>query len=84
MSAKQILSVVRSEPMDARQERFLLPSEAARLLGVATSTLRRWAEEGKLHSGTTIGGHRRYRESEISRLAQGLGLDDTNGNGSGY
>jgi excisionase family DNA binding protein len=59
-----------------QRERFLLPSEAARLLGVATSTLRRWAEEGKIHSGTTIGGHRRYRESEISRLAQGLGLDD--------
>ena len=60
------------------RERFLLPSEAARLLGVATSTLRRWAEEGKIHSGTSIGGHRRYRESEISRLAQGLGLEDTN------
>lgn len=63
-------------PDDADRERFLLPSEAARLLGVATSTLRRWAEEGKIHSGTTIGGHRRYRESEISRLAQGLGLED--------
>ncbi|TMK22158.1 MAG: helix-turn-helix domain-containing protein [Actinobacteria bacterium] len=58
------------------RERFLLPSEAARLLGVATSTLRRWAEEGKIHSGTTIGGHRRYRESEITRLAQGLGLEE--------
>jgi excisionase family DNA binding protein len=61
---------------DDGRERFLLPSEAARLLGVATSTLRRWAEEGKIHSGTTIGGHRRYRESEITRLAQGLGLED--------
>jgi excisionase family DNA binding protein len=59
-----------------QRERFLLPSEAARQLGVATSTLRRWAEEGKIHSGTTIGGHRRYRESEISRLAQGLGLEE--------
>jgi excisionase family DNA binding protein len=58
------------------RERFLLPSEAARLLGVATSTLRRWAEEGKIHSGTTIGGHRRYREREITRLAQGLGLEE--------
>ena len=37
----------------------------------------RWAEEGKLQSGTTIGGHRRYRESEISRLAQGLGLEES-------
>ncbi len=57
------------------RERFLLPAAAARMLGVATSTLRRWAEEGKLQSGTTIGGHRRYRESEIARLAQGLGLE---------
>ncbi|HJR19106.1 MAG TPA: helix-turn-helix domain-containing protein [Actinomycetota bacterium] len=57
------------------RERFLLPAEAARLLGVATSTLRRWAEEGKLQSGSTIGGHRRYRESDIMRLAQGLGLE---------
>jgi excisionase family DNA binding protein len=71
------ISVVPAGDSEGR-ERFLLPSEAARLLGVATSTLRRWAEEGKIHSGTTIGGHRRYRESEISRLAQGLGLDDTN------
>lgn len=61
---------------DNERERFLLPAEAARLLGVATSTLRRWAEEGKLHSGVTIGGHRRYRESEITRLAQGLGLEE--------
>ena len=57
------------------RERFLLPAEAARMLGVATSTLRRWAEEGKLQSGSTIGGHRRYRESDIKRLAQGLGLE---------
>jgi excisionase family DNA binding protein len=69
------ISVVSGGVVEQR-ERFLLPSEAARLLGVATSTLRRWAEEGKIHSGTTIGGHRRYRESEISRLAQGLGLED--------
>jgi excisionase family DNA binding protein len=62
-------------PSADERERFLLPAEAARMLGVATSTLRRWAEEGKLQSGSTIGGHRRYRESDISRLAQGLGLD---------
>jgi excisionase family DNA binding protein len=62
-------------PSTDERERFLLPAEAARMLGVATSTLRRWAEEGKLQSGSTIGGHRRYRESDISRLAQGLGLD---------
>jgi excisionase family DNA binding protein len=73
------ISIVPSGDADQR-ERFLLPSEAARLLGVATSTLRRWAEEGKIHSGTTIGGHRRYRESEITRLAQGLGLEEPEAN----
>ena len=78
MTTKQLISAVRTSAEEDFRERFLLPSEAARLLGVATSTLRRWAEEGKLHSGSTIGGHRRYRESEISRLAQGLGLEDTN------
>ena len=76
MTVTQDLAVVRSGADHELRERFLLPSEAARLLGVATSTLRRWAEEGKIHSGTTIGGHRRYRESEITRLAQGLGLDE--------
>ena len=75
MTVTQDLAVVRTAEHEIR-ERFLLPSEAARLLGVATSTLRRWAEEGKIHSGTTIGGHRRYRESEITRLAQGLGLEE--------
>lgn len=69
-------SSVTSRSDDGDRERFLLPAEAARLLGVATSTLRRWAEEGKIHSGTTIGGHRRYRESEITRLAAGLGLEE--------
>jgi excisionase family DNA binding protein len=76
MAMTQVTSPIRLNG-DMDRERFLLPAEAARLLGVATSTLRRWAEEGKLHSGVTIGGHRRYRESEISRLAQGLGLEET-------
>ena len=75
MTVTHDISVRTNGDLEIR-ERFLLPSEAARLLGVATSTLRRWAEEGKIHSGTTIGGHRRYRESEITRLAQGLGLDE--------
>jgi len=76
MAIDQAIISVGGHSAAEQRERFLLPSEAARLLGVATSTLRRWAEEGKIHSGTTIGGHRRYRESEISRLAQGLGLEE--------
>jgi predicted site-specific integrase-resolvase len=35
-------------------------SEAAKLKGVSTSTLRRWESEGKLIPERTANGHRRY------------------------
>lgn len=40
-------------------------SEAAKILGVSTITLRRWDSEGKLPSIKTKGGHRRYDLSKI-------------------
>lgn len=50
----------------------LLPlSEAAERLGVHTSTLRRWADRGEIRVVTTPGGHRRFPESEVERLAGG-------------
>ena len=33
----------------------------------------RWAKAGKLNSIRTLGGHRRYRESEIRQLLDGVG-----------
>ena len=45
-------------------------SEAARLLGVSTSTLRRWENEGKFKSVRTIGKHRRYRIDDIKKLLE--------------
>lgn len=44
-------------------------SEAARILGVAQSTLRRWDEEGKFKSERTPAGHRRYDLDSLKRLA---------------
>jgi putative resolvase len=44
-------------------------SEAARILGVAQSTLRRWDGEGKLKSERTPAGHRRYDLDSLKRLA---------------
>ncbi|RIV16480.1 MerR family DNA-binding transcriptional regulator, partial [Alicyclobacillaceae bacterium I2511] len=35
--------------------------EAAKLLGVSKSTMRRWEEEGRIKPERTPGGHRRYR-----------------------
>ena len=40
-------------------------SEAAKLKGVATSTLRRWESEGKIIPERTANGHRRYDLSQL-------------------
>lgn len=45
----------------ARQERAWLPiSDAARALGVSTSTLRAWSADGRVPHVRTAGGHRRF------------------------
>ena len=41
-------------------ERIVTISEAAEVLGVSITTLRRWEAEGKLAAQHTAGGHRRY------------------------
>ena len=43
--------------------------EAAEALGVSTSTVRRWADTGRIHVVRTSGGHRRFPASELRRLA---------------
>jgi excisionase family DNA binding protein len=44
--------------------------EASRLLGVHPATVRQWADEGKLASFRTPGGHRRFAHGDIERLLQ--------------
>ena len=43
---------------------------ASKLLGVNESTLRRWADDGRVRSFRTPGGHRRFAESDLQRLQQ--------------
>lgn len=43
--------------------------EASALLGVATSTLRRWGDAGRVPMKRTIGGHRRFPRAAIVQLA---------------
>lgn len=52
------------------EERLLTPSEVAKLFHVDPKTVIRWAKAGKLSSIRTLGGHRRYRASEVYRLLQ--------------
>jgi len=51
----------------ARQERAWLPiSDAARALGVSTSTLRAWSAEGRVPHVRTAGGHRRFNPAALA------------------
>jgi len=51
-------------------EVLLTPREVAELFGVDPKTVTRWAKAGKLTSIRTLGGHRRYRKSEVDDLRQ--------------
>jgi excisionase family DNA binding protein len=53
-------------------EALLTPAEVAGLFRVDPKTVTRWAKTGKLTSLRTLGGHRRYRESEVRNLLGGV------------
>jgi len=54
--------------MTSEQELLLTPAEVASLFRVDPKTVTRWAKSGKLTSIRTLGGHRRYKESEVKAL----------------
>jgi excisionase family DNA binding protein len=54
-------------------EPLLTPAEVAAMFRVDPKTVTRWAKAGKLTSIRTLGGHRRYRESEVRALLNGQG-----------
>ncbi len=54
------------------QEKLLTPSEVASLFRVDPKTVTRWAKAGKLTSIKTLGGHRRYKESEVKELLKSV------------
>ncbi len=58
----------------AEGDALLTPAEVAALFRVDPKTVTRWARAGKLTSLRTLGGHRRYRESEVRALLDGDGI----------
>ncbi|WP_129336438.1 BldC family transcriptional regulator [Cellulomonas endophytica] len=58
--------------LQSESETLLTPSEVASMFRVDPKTVTRWAKAGKLSSIRTLGGHRRYRESEVRSLLDGL------------
>ena len=53
-------------------EPLLTPTEVATMFRVDPKTVTRWAKAGKLTSIRTLGGHRRYRESEVKALLNSI------------
>jgi len=64
------------------QENLLTPAEVAALFRVDPKTVTRWAKAGKLTSIRTLGGHRRYKESEVKALLKTI-TSNTSSNQSG-
>lgn len=50
------------------------PRELARAIGVSVSSLKRWADEGKISFTRTIGGHRRISLAEAARFVRDQGI----------
>lgn len=60
----------RSTPGTPEQEALLTPSEVAAMFRVNPKTVTRWARSGKISAIRTLGGHRRFRESEIRKFLE--------------
>ena len=54
------------------QEVLLTPAEVAKLFRVDPKTVTRWAKAGKITAIRTLGGHRRYRQSEVQALLKSV------------
>ena len=54
---------------------LLTPAEVAALFRVNPKTVTRWARAGKIMAIRTLGGHRRFRATEIRRCLDQLDFD---------
>lgn len=59
---------VRPDPF---RDPLLTPGEVANLFRVDPKTVSRWAKAGRISSIRTVGGHRRFRESDVRALLDG-------------
>jgi excisionase family DNA binding protein len=60
-------------------ERLLTPAEVAAMFRVDPKTVTRWARDGRLTVVRTLGGHRRYRETEVLALLRAAHSDASQG-----
>jgi excisionase family DNA binding protein len=58
---------------DRDDSEWLTLGQAARYLGVAQSTIRKWSDLGRVPAFYTPGGHRRYRRSDLEGFVERSG-----------
>ena len=51
-----------------RDPDWMTLGQAARFLGVAQSTIRKWSDQGRVPAFYTPGGHRRYRRGDLENF----------------
>ncbi len=59
--------------MAAAQPEWLTLGQAAKYLGVAQSTMRKWSDVGRVSAFYTPGGHRRYRRTDLDQFLDSSG-----------
>ena len=73
--------MVRSEPSQRRapagEPDWLTLGQAAKYLGVAQSTIRKWSDQGRVPAFYTPGGHRRYRKGDLDQFLESSGPSGT-------
>ena len=60
--------------MTHHAEELLTPREVAALFRVDPKTVARWASDGRLSAVRTLGGHRRFKATEVYALLRVGGL----------
>jgi len=58
------------------ENELLTPSEVAVMFRVNPKTVTRWARAGRISAVRTLGGHRRFRASEIRQLLESVEVED--------
>jgi excisionase family DNA binding protein len=57
-------------PVPANEPDWLTLGQAAKYLGMAQSTIRKWSDGGRLPAVDTPGGHRRYRRGDLDQFLE--------------
>jgi excisionase family DNA binding protein len=68
-----------SRPAASGEPDWLTLGQAAKYLGVAQSTIRKWSDQGRVPAFYTPGGHRRYRRGDLDVFLQRSGPSGSDG-----